>query len=154
MQYWVLLPLLLFGWLACACNAQAVDIPAARPSLEDRRFRSNTIEEVIANYTGRMKDKDLATLFENCFPNTLDTTVIRASEQDSFIITGDINAMWLRDSMFQVLPYIPFAKQDPKLMEMLHGLVRRHLQSVLIDPYANGFNEFANGNHFVPDNRI
>ncbi|KAH9598102.1 Metal-independent alpha-mannosidase [Trypanosoma melophagium] len=87
-----------------------------------------------SNHTKLLNDKGLAKLFENCFPNTLDTTVMWASRQDTFIITGGVNAMRLRDSMFQVLPYIRFARQDDKLMEMLHGSVRRHLQSVLIDP--------------------
>lgn len=154
MLYWIFLSALLFCGVLQTCGAEELNIPLARPNRTERKYHSDTIEEVIVNYTNHMKDKDLAKLFENCFPSTLDTTVLRASEQDTFIITGDIDAMWLRDSMFQVLPYIRFARQDEKLMEMLHGLVRRHLESVLIDPYANGFNEFANNNHYMVDNRI
>ncbi|KAH9601282.1 Metal-independent alpha-mannosidase [Trypanosoma melophagium] len=123
-----------FSRVLQTCVTEELDVPLARTTQAERKYHSDTIEEVILNYTKKMKDKGLAKLFENCFPNTLDTTVMWASRQDTFIITGGVNAMWLRDSMFQVLPYIRFARQDDKLMEMLHGSVRRHLQSVLIDP--------------------
>jgi uncharacterized protein len=70
-------------------------------------------------------DPELGWMFENCFPNTLDTTV-RTGElngkPDTFVITGDIDAMWLRDSTAQVWPYLPLAKQDPKLQRMLAGV--------------------------------
>ena len=61
----------------------------------------------------------------NTLPNTLDTTVASFDFGDTFIITGDINAMWLRDSCNQVLPYMRFIKQDPHLESMLQGLVMR-----------------------------
>jgi hypothetical protein len=62
-------------------------------------------------------------LFADCFPNTLDTTVVSASANDTFIITGDINAMWLRDSSWQVFPYFPYISADPHLQSMIQ--VRR-----------------------------
>ncbi len=67
-------------------------------------------------------------MFRNCYPNTLDTTVthsMRDGKPDTFVITGDIPAMWLRDSTAQVWPYLPLAKSDRKLQTMLAGVIHR-----------------------------
>jgi uncharacterized protein len=92
-------------------------------------------------------DQDVATLLQNCLPNTLDTTVLYASPEvpDSFIITGDIEALWLRDSTNQILPYVPYASQDPSLAVLVEGLITRQAKSVLIDSFANAFNYNASG---------
>lgn len=90
----------------------------------------------------------LLRLFKNCFPNTLETTTKLTDDGTTFVITGDIPAMWLRDSVEQVIHYVPLAKDDPDLQRILAGLIKRHITCILHDPYANAFNETPNDWHW------
>lgn len=113
-----------------------------RPPLKDRKFVSDAVERKLLATKKMIKDAELAWMFENCFPNTLDTTVTTTTKNgrpDTYVITGDIDAMWLRDSSAQVWPYLPLMKEDKKLQDMIAGVVNRHAEYVLIDPYANAF---------------
>ena len=55
--------------------------------------------------------------------------------------------------MNQVMPYIPYASQDPELLSMVEGLIGRHARSVLIDSYANAYNFNASGDGHQSDVR-
>jgi uncharacterized protein len=87
----------------------------------------------------------LAQMFANTFSNTWTTTLQQQNDGSVFVITGDIPAMWLRDSAAQVRPYLQLAKSDPIFANLISGVVKRQMQYILIDPYANAFNESANG---------
>lgn len=113
-----------------------------RPIVEKRLFVSGEIETQIKKVKSLLKNKKLAWMFENCFPNTLDTTIHFDGKEDTFVYTGDIHAMWLRDSGAQVWPYIRFAKQDKELQRMLAGVIRRQIRCINIDSYANAFNMY------------
>ncbi|MUV37272.1 Meiotically up-regulated 157 protein [Lentibacillus sp. JNUCC-1] len=96
-------------------------------------------------------DEKLRTMFANCFSNTYETTIRPQDDGTTFVITGDIPAMWLRDSAAQVRPYLLLAETDPAMADMIQGVIQKQMEFIIHDPYANAFNEKANGNRYHDD---
>lgn len=91
------------------------------------------------------EEQELMDIFQSCYTNTLDTTVKQIEDNTTHVITGDIPAMWLRDSAAQLHPYLFLAKEDERIQETIAGLVRRQFYYICIDPYANAFNDSPSG---------
>jgi meiotically up-regulated gene 157 (Mug157) protein len=122
----------------------------AMPALALPEAINNVLAEAEIKLAHRPK---LLQLFKNCFPNTLETTTKLMDDGSTFIITGDIPAMWLRDSVEQVMHYLPFAGEDPDLQRIIRGVIKRHVEYIQIDPYANAFNESGNHWHWNTDDQ-
>lgn len=150
-----ILPFLCAG-IAGTLSLSAQEYKSQRPAEQDRLFRSEAVEAKILEVQRMLTNPRLAWMFANCFPNTLDTTVhFRTDEEDgmddTFVYTGDIHAMWLRDSGAQVWPYVQLANDDEALRRMIAGVINRQFKLINIDPYANAFNDGPTGGEWMSD---
>lgn len=139
-----------------------MELPYQRPSVPCRTFESDLVEKIIKDMNATMLDRDLARIFENAFPNTLDTTVrwhVDGTEKQepsrmqqifgeasdawkgaqSFIVTGDINAEWLRDSTNQLAQYQRLTKKDKKIENLILGAINTQAEYIIESPYCNAF---------------
>src|SRR5947209_6421942 len=128
--------------------------PWTRPAAADRCARSQAVEARIRTAAGRIADPGLRRLLEGTLPNTLDTTIVMGGTDerpDTFVRTGDIEAMWLRDSTAQVWPYLSSVRDDPGLDRLVRGVIHRQAEQVLLDPYANAFLEGDGASEWMGD---
>ena len=121
---------------------------------EEKRKEEELKREVAAlakELAAGLEEGKLKEMFLGCFVSTADTTARFLPEGRAYVITGDIEAMWLRDSSAQVSHYLPYLKHFPMLRELVRGLVLQQMEFICIDPYANAFNQEANGRCFEKD---
>ena len=114
------------------------------------KYRFEKMREAVGKFAEHIGDPRLREMFLKCFFSTIDTT-LSESEGLPFVVTGDIPAMWLRDSVAQVLQYIPYAAECEETAELIRGLAERQFGFIALDPYANAFNSEPNGKGHVGD---
>jgi meiotically up-regulated gene 157 (Mug157) protein len=107
----------------------------------DREVLARAADEV-RRATG---DPVIAAMFERSMAENLPAVAQRLPDGTTFVLTGDIPAMWLRDSAAQLRPYLVLCGDDPQLQDVLIGVLHRQLEYVAVDPYANAFNREPNG---------
>lgn len=120
----------------------------AKEKLLELKSAAEEIAEYAASGIG---DEALKKMFKQCFISTAATTTRFLENGEAYVFTGDIEAMWLRDSSAQVVHYLPFLNEYPVIRELVKGLIKRQFFYIRIDPYANAFNEQPNGNCFTKD---
>ncbi|MFP3770599.1 glycoside hydrolase family 125 protein [Enterococcus faecium] len=107
------------------------------------------IKEYVENIN--LFDKKATNLFKHAIVDTISNTVTVKENGEIFVATGDIPAMWLRDSTFQVLPYLELVDDIPSIKQLIHGVIKQQLSFLLHDPYANAFNIEENDRHYSND---
>ena len=93
------------------------------------------LEDLVSESRFNRVSKSLTSLF--------DKSLTRLENGRPFIITGDIPAMWLRDSTWQVAPLLN--SNHPQVVNLLIELSKTQVELFLIDPYANAFNPSPSG---------
>lgn len=152
------LSMLSAGALAVSAIAASAsdEFESRRPAERNRNFTSAAVEKKIAEVSNSLTNPYLRWMFSNCYPNTLDTTVHYGKDKDgndrTFVYTGDIHAMWLRDSGAQVWPYVSLAGEDEALRHLIAGVINCQFDLIGIDPYANAFNDGPTGEGWPTDN--
>lgn len=124
--------------------------PVGTPHPEGVVLKSELLDAVHER-VGASAGKRVADAVVRFLDNTARTTVRHRGPGDTFVMTGDIPAMWLRDSCAQLGPLLRLIPVDPELGDLIGGLLATHWKMILIDPYANAFNEAPNGNRWDDD---
>lgn len=113
-------------------------------------FSPDTLERATTLIEDRL-GKRVGSMFRQCFRDTLASTIEVQPDGTAFVVTGDIPAMWQRDSTTQITPYLHFLHEDALLADTVSAISRRQLSNLCRDPYANAFNRDANGERHRSD---
>lgn len=116
-----------------------------------RKSLYQKMRDKVAVFAETLQDGKVKQMFMKCFFSSLDTASETLEDGSVFMLTGDIPAMWLRDSSVQVTGYLPYAEEDADVRALIRGLLKRQFYYIAIDPYANAFNRDDNNNGHKDD---
>src|SRR5699024_1234036 len=122
--------------------------------METRKIPASMMNMIEQIKTTATHDDKLTYMFENCFSNTYETTIRPQDDGTTFVITGDIPAVWLRDSPAQVRPYLVLAETVTAMAHMIQGVIQKQMAYIVHDPYANVFNEKPIGDRYHDDETV
>ncbi|MEG0292892.1 glycoside hydrolase family 125 protein [Enterococcus sp.] len=97
------------------------------------------LERIIHKVKEKVKDQEVICLFESTFLDIFTQTMENLEDSTTYMVTGDIPAMWLRDSSCQLRPIIPFLKESPQIAQLVKRIIRRQFDFIQKDPYANAY---------------
>lgn len=123
----------------------------AKRTVPDIKTGFSAMRKAVSERAGRIPDRRIRGMYERCFYSTLDTTTEFLEDGTTYVFTGDIPAMWLRDSSVQVTGYLQYASVDSDVRTMIKGLLQRQFLYIAVDPYANAFNKEPNGHGHKDD---
>ncbi|MFD4635971.1 glycoside hydrolase family 125 protein [Lentzea sp. NPDC058436] len=112
-----------------------------------------TVDDTISAAAARVRTTAgdrIGDMVEAALHRTLRDTITIGEDGSAFVITGDIPAMWLRDSTTQLTPYLRFLADCPELAALVTAVVRRQFACLDHDSYANAFNDGPTGAHYEP----
>ena len=89
--------------------------------------------------------EEAAALVERFVDEVMGRAARRLPDGTVYLVTGDVPAMWLRDSAAQVLPLLRICAYRPEVEEFAVAVLRRQLSFIALDPYANAFNAGPDG---------
>lgn len=130
--------------MQAATNVSGRKVPPSAAEI-DGKSEYAQMRRRVAEFARTIADEKVRTMFEKCFFSSLDTATETLSDGSIFMLTGDIPAMWLRDSSVQVTGYLPYCNVDGDVKRLIKGLLKRQFYYIALDPYANAFNRDPNG---------
>ncbi|MHB9757186.1 glycoside hydrolase family 125 protein [Streptomyces sp. BYX5S] len=109
---------------------------------------------VVQRVVGRLDelgDPRFGQTLVRCLDDTLARTIRTMPDGSAFVVTGDIPAMWLRDSSTQMMPYLALLDGDEALQDLVLAVLLRQFRQIAHNPYANAFNAEPSGRAHDPD---
>jgi meiotically up-regulated gene 157 (Mug157) protein len=122
-----------------------ITVGSVMPNLVAEPLPADLLDELVRSVAERTRSERIGQAFRRSFGNTIETTIQSDEQGRPFVITGDIPAMWLRDSSAQLAPYLGIARDHGPMADLIAGVIGTQFRLILVDSYANAFNRTSTG---------